>query len=412
MSYIKPFAGLRPKRDLVDRVASPPYDVLNSSEARKLAADNPYSFLHVVKPEVDLDPSVDLYDDSVYAKGAENLRRFMAEGVLIQDDQPCLYLYRQTMGEHVQTGIVACTSVEEYESGLIKKHELTRTDKEKDRIRHIEAQNAQSGPVFLTYRARPEITDMVRELQASQAEYDFVAPDGVGHTLWVVSDPQKLEALVDAFARVDALYVADGHHRSAAATAVCRSRRESNEGHTGKEEYNFFLSVIFPDDEMQILAYNRVVKDLSGRSPEEFLAALSDAFIVESDGKAEPSQPHRFGMYLGGRWYGLQARPGSFDETDPVASLDASILQENLLSPLLGIENPRTDHRIDFVGGIRGTKELERRCDEEGWAVAFSLYPTSIEQLLSVADAGRIMPPKSTWFEPKLRSGVVVHLLD
>lgn len=411
MAYIHPFRGVRPRPDVAAQVASPPYDVLDSEEARALAADNPHSFMHVVKPEIDLDPSVGLYDEAVYKKGAENLNRLRGDGVLIQDEAPCLYLYRQIMGDHTQTGLVAGASVEEYENDRIKKHESTRTDKEQDRIRHIETQNAQSGPVFLTYRSRPEIKQQVERLQQADPTYDFVADDGIRHTLWVVSEPSDVAALQEAFGRVDTLYVADGHHRSAAATAVCRKRRESNPSHDGTEEYNFFLSVIFPHDEMQILPYNRVVRDLAGYSVSSFIDALHPNFSVGEAEAAAPTVPHQFGMYLDGRWHRLSAARGSYDASDPVGSLDVSILQEGLLRPLLGIQNPRTDKRIDFVGGIRGTGELERRC-QDGWKIAFALYPTTVDQLLSVADAGDTMPPKSTWFEPKLRSGLVVHVLD
>jgi uncharacterized protein (DUF1015 family) len=411
MAHIHPFKGLRPARELVSKVASPPYDVLSSQEAREMAAQNDLSFLHVVKPEIDLDPEIDQYDDEVYEKGAENLSKLQEKGALIRDESPCFYLYQQHMGEHVQTGLVAGASIEEYEKDLIKKHELTRTAKEKDRIRHIETQNAQAGPVFLTYRCRSHIKSLVEEVRATEPEYDFAAPDGVRHTVWVIRDSSMVKRLQDAFAQVDTLYVADGHHRSAAGTLVGKKRREANPAHTGNEEYNFFLSVIFPHDELQILPYNRVVKDLGGRSPAAFLEALEEFFEVEEADAPAPRHPHHFGLYLDGKWHRLVAKPKAFDRSDPVKSLDVSILQERVLAPLLGIKNPRTDDRVDFVGGIRGTGELEKRC-AEGWAAAFALYPTTVEQLLSVADAGKIMPPKSTWFEPKLRSGIVVHPLD
>jgi uncharacterized protein (DUF1015 family) len=379
-----------------------------------MAGGNALSFLHVVKPEIDLDEAVDLYAPEVYRKGAENLKRFKEDGTLIRDDSPCFYFYEQRMGEHVQTGLMAGASIEEYEKDLIKKHELTRMEKEEDRIRHIEAQNAQSGPVFLTYRSRPEIKSLLEGIRTRKPDYDFVAPDEVQHTLWVVSDPDTIQRIQNEFAAVPALYVADGHHRSAAGTRVGQKRRKANPAHTGKEPYNFFLSVIFPHDEMQILAYNRVVKDLGGRSPGAFREALSEWFEIEEIPQTTdptPQKPHEFGLYVGGQWYRLQAKAKAYDETDPVGSLDVSILQEKVLAPILGIENPRTDQRVDFVGGIRGVGELEKRC-RQGWAAAFLLYPTTIEQLLSVADAGKIMPPKSTWFEPKLRSGMVIHPLD
>ncbi len=411
MAHLHPFPGLRPRPDLVSKIASPPYDVLNSDEAREMARSNEYSFLHVVKPEIDLDPSINQYDDAVYLKGAENLKKMQESGAMVKDGKPCFYLYRQQMGDHVQTGLVAGASVKEYEEDRIKKHELTRTAKEKDRIRHIETQNAQCGPVFLTYRADDRVQAAIEEGYKNDPVYDFTADDGIKHTLWVIDNEEVISGIQSAFESVDNLYVADGHHRSASATEVCKKRRAANPGHTGKEEYNYFLTVIFPHNEMKILSYNRVVRDLAGRSPAEFLAALEEIFELSPTDVAEPPEPHQFGLYLEGKWYRLKAGKNIYDESDPVKSLDVSILQDNVLSKLLGIENPRTDERVDFVGGIRGTKELEKRC-ANGWAAAFALYPTTIEQLLEVADASLIMPPKSTWFEPKLRSGMVVHLLD
>jgi uncharacterized protein (DUF1015 family) len=410
MSVIRPFRGLRPRADLARRVPSLPYDVMSSAEAREMAAGNPESFLHVVKPEIDLDPDIDLYDDRVYAQAVANLGRFIAEGILVQDETPHLYLYRQRMGDHEQYGLMACASAAEYDADRIKKHELTRADKEADRTRHVDDTSANAGPVFLTYRARPDIDDLVAGVARVAPDVDFVADDGIGHTLWVIRDGAITDRLVAAFAAVDALYVADGHHRSASAAAVARRRREANPHHTGDEEYNYFLAVLFPHDQLQILDYNRVVKDLGSHTPESLLAALAERFEVTPTDTPKPTRVHDFSMRLQGRWYRLTAKAGTWPAEDPVASLDVSILQESLLSPLLGIGDPRADKRIDFVGGIRGLGELERRC-EAGWAVAFALYPTTIEQLLGVADAGRIMPPKSTWFEPKLRSGLVVHLL-
>ncbi len=410
MSLIRPFRGLRPRPDLAHRVPSLPYDVMSSAEAREMAAGNPESFLHVIKPEIDLEPGVDLYDDRVYAKAAENLRRFMDDGVLVSDEAPFLYLYRQRMGEHEQYGLMTCVSAREYDEDLIKKHEHTRPDKEADRTRHVDETGANAGPVFLTYRARPEIDSLVSGVTQARPDVDFVAEDSIGHTLWVIRDQQTIETLVDAFAKVDALYVADGHHRSASAATVARRRREANPDHTGDEEYNYFLAVLFPHDQLQILDYNRVVTDLGEHSPRSLLEAIGDRFEVEPTQEPRPTRPHDFGMYLEGRWYRLRAREHSFPAEDPVASLDVAILQENLLAPELGIGDPRKDRRIDFVGGIRGLEGLRQRC-AEGAAVAFALYPTTVEQLLAVADAGRIMPPKSTWFEPKLRSGLVVHLL-
>ncbi|MBN2491347.1 MAG: DUF1015 domain-containing protein [Planctomycetes bacterium] len=413
MSDIKPFRAYRPRPDLVQQVACPPYDVLSSEEARRMAAGNPVSFLHVNKPEIDLDPAIDLHDDRVYLKGAENLRRFIAEEVLIREAAPAFYVYQQIMGEHRQAGIVAGASVEEYETDLIRKHEFTRRDKEDDRTRHTDELNANAGPVFLTYRPLPEIDALVDEVRLEPALYDFTADDGIRHTVWAVIDPATIAGIAAAFARIPCCYVADGHHRSASAARVGRRRREENPHHTGREVYNYFLAVFFPADQLQIMDYNRVVKDLNGREPAAFLDAVRETFevVAAADGPpVRPAAPNDFGMFLGNRWYRLTARPGTFPADDPVRRLDVSILQENLIGPVLGIQDPRTDKRIDFVGGIRGLGELERRV-REGWAVAFALHPTTIEQLLSVADAGRVMPPKSTWFEPKLRSGILVRSL-
>ncbi len=410
MSEIKPFRAFRPRKDLVTDVASPPYDVLNSEEARKMTGDNPHTFLHVVKPEIDLEPGIDLYDDRVYARGAENLKRMMAEGVLIQEDAPALYVYQQIMGGHTQTGVVAGASVQEYENDLIKKHEYTRPDKEDDRTRHVDTLNANTGPVFLTYHARPEIDALVEEVRKGEALYDFEAADGIRHTVWSVTDEAMIGNFKNAFAAVPASYVADGHHRSASAARVGKERRTKNPDHTGDEVYNHFLAVFFPHDQLKILDYNRVVKDLNGLEPDAFLAAVKKSFDVAEAPAPKPDRPTTFGMYLGGKWYRLSAKSGTYPVDDPVKSLDVSILQENLIAPILDIEDPRRDKRIDFVGGIRGTEELERRVNE-GWAVAFAMVPTNIEQLLSVADAGTVMPPKSTWFEPKLRSGLIVRSL-
>lgn len=411
MSRIKPFRGYRPKPELADRIASFPYDVINSDEARALAQGNPYSFLHVGKPEIDLDPSVSLYDDRVYAKGVENLKRFISDGTLVKEARPCLYVYQQKMGEHVQAGIVCLCSVKEYEQGLIKKHEFTRKTKEDDRTRHVTEQNANAEPVFLTYRSRTDIDDIVGRARSCDPVYDLVTEDGIGHTVWVVADDEDIAALQDSFEKVPALYVADGHHRTAAAVRTGQALREKSATHTGEEPFEYFMAVVFPHDQLQILDYNRVVKDLNGLTPELFADKVRDRFEVSPAPAPKPDAPKHFGMFLGGRWYRLRAKAGSYPADDPVKSLDVSILQENLLTPVLGIEDPRTDERIDFVGGIRGSAELEKRVGE-GWAVAFSLYPTALEQLMSVADSGQVMPPKSTWFEPKLRSGLVVRLIE
>jgi len=411
MALIRPFRGYRPRADVVEKVASPPYDVLSSDEAREAAAGNPLSFLHVVKAEIDLDPSVDVHSDEVYRMGARNLRRLIDDGFLVRDQAPCFYVYQQRMGAHLQAGLVVGASVDEYQSGLIKKHEHTRKDKETDRARHTEILGANAGPVFLTYRADPAVDSVVETVRAGEPEHDFVAEDGVGHTLWAVRDEDTIGALIRVFAAVPALYVADGHHRSAAASRVREIRKEANPGHTGEEQYNFFLAVLFPHDQLQILDYNRVVKDLGALTEDDFLGQVGTRFDVVATDSPKPVKKGSFGMYLGGRWYRLGAKPEAFSAGDPVANLDVSILQENLLGPLLGIEDPRTDPRIDFVGGIRGLDELERRCGLDAVA-AFAFHPTGIEELMDIADAGKVMPPKSTWFEPKLRSGIIVKRLD
>ncbi|MBN2587152.1 MAG: DUF1015 domain-containing protein [Candidatus Fermentibacteraceae bacterium] len=412
MVTVRPFNGLRPARELAEKIASPPYDVLDSDEAREIVSENPLSFLRVVKPEVDLDPTVNLYDPRVYEQGAFNLRHLMEHGEMIQEKKPMFYLYRQIMGDHSQVGLVATVSAEDYQNNRIKKHEFTRKVKEEDRILHIETQNAQCGPVFLTYHDVPEFDSIqTRICSQDSPEYDFTAPDGIRHTLWLVRNDGDINEIRDIFARVATLYVADGHHRSAAGTLVAQRRKEFNVNHTGKEEYNFFLAVLFPKSQMKIMAYNRVVADLNGLSEQEFMNRIKGGFRITEGAPPSPAGRLHYSMYLGGKWYGLEPGEGTFSENDPVRSLDASILQDNLLKPVLGIDDPRTSERIDFVGGIRGTGELERLVDSGRYAVAFSLYPTSIDQLMEVADSGNVMPPKSTWFEPKLRSGMVVHLL-
>ncbi len=412
MADIRPFLGLRPRPDLVRRVASPPYDVLSSDEARRITADNPISFLRVVKAEVDLDPSVDVHGDQVYTKSAENFRKMIADGVLIRDRSPCFYIYQLRMGDHVQRGLMVGAGVDEYESGAIKKHEHTRPEKEDDRARHVEILMANAGPVLFTYRAQSAISEKVVELcSRDEPVYDFTAADGVGHSLWVVSEPGEIERLQSAFRRVDALYIADGHHRSASAFRVRNILRDRNPRHTGDEPYNHFLAVLFPDDELRIMGYHRVVADLNGLTPEAFREKVSEKFEVTDAERAEPDAPRTFSCFLDGKWHRLVAKQETFPSGDPVRSLDAAILQDNLLAPVLGIGDPRTDERIDFVGGIRGTGELERRCADD-MRVAFALYPVSVAQLMAIADSGEVMPPKSTWFEPKLRSGVVVRLLD
>lgn len=411
MAEIRPFRGYRPRPDLAALIASPPYDVVSSEEAREMARGNPYSFLHVGKPEIDLDPSISLYDDRVYAKGRENLNAMIREGILVRDPVPCLYVYQQRMGGHVQAGVVGACSVREYEAGLIKRHEHTRKDKEDDRTRHVTETNANAEPVFLTYRAQPAIDAVLARIRSRPPACDIVTEDGFGHTVWVVDDTGEIEELRTLFAQVPALYIADGHHRTAAAIRHGQTARARNPAPRGDEPYEFFMAVVFPHDRLRILDYNRVVRDLNGLSTETFLERVSERFDVTEAISPKPDCPRTYRMYLDGRWYALQVKSHLVPERDPVRSLDVSTLQDHLLDPILGIRDPRTDKRIDFVGGIRGTRELERRC-AEGWAVAFALYPTSLNQLLDVADAGQVMPPKSTWFEPKLRSGLIVRTLD
>jgi len=412
MARIEPFQGLRAKKDLAEKIAAPPYDVLNSEEARQMAAKNPYSFLHIGKPEIDLPPGTDIYAPEVYAKGKENFDRFIHDGVLAQDQRKCFYIYKQIWGDHVQIGLVAGASCQDYLDDVIKKHELTREDKEKDRMRHIETLQAQTGPVFLTYPKQAEIDQLMDEGMKIAPEYDITTPDGVRHIFYVVGQAELIDRIRDEFSRMPHLYVADGHHRSAAATNIKIKRQKENPHHTGNEEYNFFLAVIFPHDQMKILPYNRVVKDLNGMCKAEFFGKVAESFSYEDTDLKDPTHSRQFCLYIEGKWYQLTPLPGTFDETDPIASLDVSILQNNLLAPILGITNPRTDKRIDFVGGIRGTRELEKRIDSGEMKIAFSLKATTIEQLFAVADAGKIMPPKSTWFEPKLKDGLVSHLID
>jgi len=414
MAKIKPFRGVRPAEEMIKEVASPPYDVLNSKEARVQVKDNPYSFLHVVKPEVDLPENINIYDEAVYLKGKKNLDNLIKNGILIQDEKPCFYLYRLIMDNIDEIGLVVGASIEDYENNVIKKHEHTRADKEADRIKHVDTLNANTGPVFLTYKAREDMNNLVDELIKEKPVYDFEADDGIKHIFWKINREQDIQKIMDIFSKIDYMYVADGHHRSASGTIVGQRRREANLNHTGEEEYNYFLSVIFPHDQLYIMDYNRIVKDLNDLNEDKFLKLIEEKFILEKFSTDKPFQPdhlHNFGMYLDGNWYKLTVKQGTFPEDDPVKSLDVSILQENLLTPILGIGDPRKDKRIDFVGGIRGLEELSRRVDA-GEAVAFSMFPTSIEQLMAIADAGKVMPPKSTWFEPKLRSGVIVHLLD
>jgi len=417
MADIRPFKGLRPKENLVEKIASPPYDVLNSEEAREMVKDNPYSFLHVVKPEIDLPKSVDHYSEKVYKKAEENLKKLIEKNWMIQDKKNCFYIYKQKMEEHEQIGIMAAASVDDYENNIIKKHEYTRKAKEEDRTKHVDTLDANTGPVFLTYKSKKELDKIINEyIKNNKPVYDFTSDDGikVEHVFWVVNDDETISKIKNNFENIDVLYIADGHHRSKAAQRARDIKKEQNDNHTGDEEYNYFLSVIFPHNQMYIMDYNRVVKDLNNNTDKEFVNKIKEKFEVEKYLDSNPFKPekkHQFGMYLDGSWYKLEAKNDSYDSNDPIQSLDVAILQNNLLTPILDIGNPRTDNRINFVGGIRGMNELEKLVDSGDYEVAFSMYPTSIEQLMDVADADKVMPPKSTWFEPKLRSGICVHLL-
>jgi uncharacterized protein (DUF1015 family) len=404
MASLKPFAALRPKPELAAQICELPYDVMSSEEARAMAAGNPLSFLHVSKPEIDLPSGTDLYSAAVYAKGSENFQKLISQGALRQDAQPCFYLYRQIMGGHAQVGLVAAASCEEYLSGIIKKHEFTRPDKEDDRVRHIETLNSQTGPVFLTYRATAAMDDFVAKKTAEKPEVDFTAKDGVRHTAWTIGDAAGIQFISGAFAKIPFLYIADGHHRSAAAGRVYQSRKGA--GHSGQ-----FLTVIFPHNQMQILPYNRVLKDLNQLSPEQLLQKLDGIFVINPADQAKPTKKHELGLFLGGKWYGLTFRPHFAATKDPIEKLDVTLLQKYVLEPIFGIDDPRTSKRINFVGGIRGTGELEKLVNNGDYACAFSMFPTSIEDLMTIADAGGIMPPKSTWFEPKLRDAMFCHMI-
>ncbi len=415
MAVFKSFKALRPKSEYACQVAALPYDVMNSAEARKMAGDNKYSFLHVDKAEIDLDESIDIYDEKVYLKARENLLALEKDGICQQDEKPCFYIYRQIMNGRSQTGLVGCASIDDYICNVIKKHEFTRADKEADRIRHVDYCDANTGPIFLTYRKNGEISKLISDWKENHSPvYDFVTEDGISNTVWVIDDEIINEKLTQAFGGIDYLYIADGHHRCASAVRVGEKRRKDNPGFSGEEEFNYFLAVAFPDDELEIMDYNRVIKDIGGNTEDDFFAKLNERFTVEKndgEGQFKPSEKHTFGMYLDGKWYKLTAKEGTFDGADPVGSLDVSILQNNCITPVFEINDPRVDKRIDFVGGIRGLGELERRCAED-MRVAFAMYPTSLEELMNIADAGEVMPPKSTWFEPKLLSGLFIHKLS
>ncbi|MEA3420297.1 MAG: DUF1015 family protein [Acidobacteriota bacterium] len=413
MAVLRKFKALRPKKGLEKKVASFPYDVLSSEEAREFIIGNPYSFLHVVKPEVDLPAGTDLYSQPVYDKAKENFEKFIRQDILIKEKSPKLYIYRQTMEGRAQYGIVGCVSVEDYNNGVIKKHEFTRKDKEIDRTKHVDITSANAGPVFFTYRAKESIDRLVAKAATKEPVYDFTASDGIGHTVWIIEDDSISNELIKEFEEIDYFYIADGHHRTASAAVVANKRKMANPDHKGDEEYNYFLAVLFPDKQLHIMDYNRVLKDLNGRTREELFAELEKIFTIEKMGSAQykPIKKGDIGMYLDKEWFKLSVISEHVDYRDPVNSLDISVLQNNILRPFFGIEDPRTSNDIDFIGGIRGLSELERLVDSGEFKVAFAMYPASIEELMKIADAGKVMPPKTTWFEPKLRSGLLIHSL-
>ena len=409
MVKIKAFAGVRPPQALANEVASRPYDVLNSVEAKAEAGEK--SLLHIIKPEIDFDPIIDEHDEAVYAKAVDNYKAWKENKWLVKEEKECYYIYAQTMNGKRQYGLVACCHFEDYLEGRIKKHELTRADKEEDRMKHVRAQSANLEPVFFAYPERKDMNAIVDRIIAGEPQYDFVSEDGVGHTLWLIDGDEDIQNITAIFEQIPALYVADGHHRTAAAARVGEERMKANPNHTGEEEYCYFLAVIFPGEQLNIIDYNRVVKDLNGLTNEEFLAAVEKDFVVEKVGKEiyKPNALHNFGLYLDGEWYSMTAKEGTYDDNDPIGVLDVTVLSNLVLDKVLGIKDLRRDKRIDFVGGIRGLGELQKRVDSGEMKVAFALYPVSMQQLIDIADSGNIMPPKTTWFEPKLRSGVVIH---
>ncbi len=411
MAIVKPFCAVRPSAEAASQVAALPYDVYNRKEACEAVKGNPLSCLNIERAEKQFGEDVVMYADSVYEKAKEMLEKSMADGTIIRDEIPCYYIYQQTMNGRSQTGLVACSSIDDYLNHVVKKHENTREEKEQDRIRHVDTTDAHTGPIFLAYRAKEELNRIIHRITTGHPLYDFVSEDNVEHRVWKIAAPGPIKEIEEAFLDVEATYIADGHHRAASAVKVGLMRREENPGYTGEEAFNYFLSVLFPDEQLMIMPYNRVVADLNGMSSEEFLEKISRCFVVKEEGMIpySPDKKGKFGMYLNRKWYSLEAKE-ELGTDDPVDELDVSILQNALLGPILGIGDPRTDKRIDFIGGIRGLKELERRTEED-MAVGFALYPTSIQELLDVADANRLMPPKSTWFEPKLRSGLFIHLL-
>lgn len=414
MAVFRAFKAVRPFPEYASKVAALPYDVMNSAEAAEMVKGNPYSFLHIDKAEIDLPTGTDLYSAEVYAKAKENMEKLVSDGICFQEESPRVYIYRQIMKGRSQTGLVGCVSIDDYINNIIKKHELTRADKEADRIRHVDTCDANTGPIFLTYRNNNSIAAILNSWKsAHEPVYDFVTDDGIQNTVWVIDCEKTISELIKLFDNTDYLYIADGHHRAASAVKVGLARRKQKPDYDGSEEFNFFLAVLFSCDELEIMDYNRVMKDLNGYAPEEFIDKLSEKFTVEKAPSSpyRPEKRHTFGMLLGGEWYRLTAKDGTYDCDDPVAALDVSILQSNLISPILGIDDPRTDKRIDFVGGIRGLGELERRASSD-MCLAFSMFPTGLDELTAIADAGKLMPPKSTWFEPKLLSGLFIHRLS
>ena len=414
MAKIKPFKGIRPPKEFVAQVISRPYDVLNSEEAREEAKGNEKSLYHIIKPEIDFPEGTSEYDPKVYEKAAENFQKFQDNGWLVQDEKENYYVYAQTMNGRTQYGLVVCANVDDYMTGKIKKHELTRRDKEEDRMKHVRVNNANIEPVFFAYPDNKQLDEIVAAVIKNEPEYDLVTSDGIGHTFWVISDDAVIAQITEAFAKMPYMYIADGHHRSAAAALVGDEKRKNNPNHKGDEEYNYFLAVCFPDNQLNIIDYNRVVKDLNGLTEEQFLEALGKNFTVEKKGSEiyKPNKLHNFSLYLSGEWYSLTAKPGTYDDNDPIGQLDVTVSSKLILDEILGIKDLRSDKRIDFVGGIRGLGELKKRVDSGEMKVALALYPVSMKQLISIADSGNIMPPKATWFEPKLRSGFIVHKLS
>ena len=414
MAKVRPFRGLRPPKNMVTEVASRPYDVLNSEEARKEAGDNEKSLYHIIRPEIDFAPGTDEHDPKVYEKAVENFKKFQTNGWLVQDRKPCYYIYAQTMDGRTQYGFVVAANVADYLEGRIKKHELTRRDKEEDRMKHVRCNNANVEPVFFAFPDNEALEQIIRDVTAGEPEYDFTAPDGFGHTLWVISDPGVIEKVTEEFGKIPNMYIADGHHRSAAAALVGAEKAKNNPNHTGDEEYNYFMAVAFPASHLRVIDYNRVVRDLNGMTPAEFLTRLDENFIVEEKGADtyHPTGLHNFALYLDGNWYSLTAKPGTYNDDDPIGVLDVTVSSDLILRDLLGITDLRSDKRIDFVGGIRGLEELKRRVDSGEMAMALALYPVTMKQIMDIADTGNIMPPKTTWFEPKLRSGLIIHKLD